>query len=128
HPAARRVLARGDAIVRSRLEEEKKAKEALTALEALDVDSTEFESQFAALRLAVVAHAESEEREELSALALRLEPEQLVRMRKAAEIAESFAPTRPHPGVQSQAANLLVGPFAAMIDRARDAIAPHGKH
>jgi hypothetical protein len=33
-----------------------------------------------------------------------------------------MAPTRPHPGVESAAANILVGPFAAMLDRTRDAI------
>ncbi|GAB4585097.1 hypothetical protein Ntsu_29290 [Nocardia sp. IFM 10818] len=43
-------------------------------------------------------------------------------MRRAVEIAEALAPTRPHAGVESVGANLLVGPFAAMLDRARDAI------
>ena len=32
------------------------------------------------------------------------------------------APTRPHPGVESAPANMLAGPFASMLDRARDAI------
>jgi hemerythrin superfamily protein len=128
HPAARRVLDGGEAIVRTRLAEEKKAKEVLAELEKLDVDSVEFESKFTALQRDVLAHAESEEREELSTLAIRLEPEQLTRMRKAAEIAESFAPTRPHPGVESQAANLFAGPFAAMIDRTRDALSSRGRH
>lgn len=33
------------------------------------------------------------------------------------------APTRPHPSTpNSPAANMLVGPFAAVIDRARDAV------
>jgi hypothetical protein len=41
---------------------------------------------------------------------------------EAVAFAESIAPTRPHPGVESAAANMLVGPFAAMLDRARDAI------
>jgi hypothetical protein len=128
HPAARRHLERGDEIVRTRLAEEKKAKEVLTKLEALKPDSAEFESMFAALQRDVLAHAESEEREELSALAIHLEPEQLARMRRAAEIAESFAPTRPHPGIESQAANLFAGPFAAMIDRTRDALSSRGRH
>lgn len=35
---------------------------------------------------------------------------------------ESVSPTRPHAGVESDTAHLLVGPFAAMVDRARDAI------
>ena len=36
------------------------------------------------------------------------------------------APTRPHAGVESQVANLTAGPFAAMLDRARDAIVGKG--
>jgi hypothetical protein len=43
-------------------------------------------------------------------------------MRRAVEIAESTAPTRPHPGVESAPANMLAGPFASMLDRARDLI------
>jgi len=122
HPAARRVLEGGDAIIAARLVEERTAKEALIWLERLDVDSAKFEAKFRALQRDVLAHAESEENEELSALELHLDPEQLQRMRKAAEIAESLAPTRPHPGVESKAANVLAGPFAAMIDRTRDAL------
>jgi hypothetical protein len=43
-------------------------------------------------------------------------------MRTAVKLAEAVAPTRPHAGVESPMANLLVGPFAAMLDRARDTI------
>ena len=43
-------------------------------------------------------------------------------MRKAVELAERLAPTRPHAGVESATGNVLVGPFAAMLDRARDAL------
>ncbi|MEU1959858.1 hypothetical protein [Nocardia sp. NPDC019304] len=43
-------------------------------------------------------------------------------MRRTVELAETMAPTRPHPGVESATANVLVGPFAAMMDRAKDMI------
>jgi hypothetical protein len=43
-------------------------------------------------------------------------------MQRAVNFMESVAPTRPHPGVESATANLLVGPFASMLDRARDAL------
>jgi hypothetical protein len=43
-------------------------------------------------------------------------------MRKAVKFAESVAPTRPHPGVESAPANMLAGPFVAMVDRVRDAL------
>ncbi len=126
HPAARRALPDGEAIIEARLREENEAKTALAELETLDIDSSEFESKFAALAKAVLAHAAAEEREEFARLAITLEPERLDRMQRAVELAESVAPTRPHPGVESQAANIFVGPFAAMVDRARDAVM--GKH
>lgn len=47
-------------------------------------------------------------------------------MGRAAKLAEAIAPTRPHAGVESQVANILAGPFAAMLDRARDATVGKG--
>jgi hypothetical protein len=43
-------------------------------------------------------------------------------MAAAVKAAEAMAPTHPHAGVESAAANLLVGPFAAMMDRTRDVL------
>jgi Hemerythrin HHE cation binding domain len=122
HPAARKSLRDGDIIVEARLREENSAKQVLTALEDLDVDSTEFATQFATLETSVIAHASSEEREEFAMLAGVLNQEQLTRMRKAVNLVEGMAPTRPHAGVESATANMLAGPFASMIDRVRDAI------
>jgi hemerythrin superfamily protein len=122
HPAARRSLPNGDGIVRARLREEADAKTALSAIEQLEVDSPEFETQFRTLRQNVISHAESEEALEFQALGQALEPERLSRMRRVFELAEAIAPTRPHPGIESATANLLVGPFASMLDRARDAL------
>lgn len=122
HPVARRTLADGEAVVRARLHEENAAKKVLTVLETLDVDSAEFDQKLRALRVDVVAHAEKEEKEEFEKLGQELDAAQRQRMRKAAELAEAVAPTRPHAGVESHAANLIAGPFASMIDRARDAL------
>lgn len=123
HPAARRALPDGAAIVDARLKEENEAKKALAELETLDVDSAEFDSKLQTLKSDVIAHAESEEQDEFARLASALDQSRLDRMRKAAEFAEKVAPTRPHAGVESATANLLAGPFAAMMDRARDAMA-----
>lgn len=120
HPAARKELAGGEGIVSARLEEENEAKRVLSQLEELNVDSPEFEAKFSKLETAVIAHAESEEHQEFEPLANSLNQEQLNRMRKAVSFAESIAPTRPHAGVESATANMLVGPFASMMDRARD--------
>jgi hypothetical protein len=122
HPAARRSLPDGQKLIDARLMEENEAKKILAELEDLDVDSTEFAMQFDLLQRAVLVHAQAEERDEFAQLASALDQGQLDRMRRAAELAEKMAPTRPHPGVESATANVLVGPFASMLDRARDAL------
>jgi hemerythrin superfamily protein len=123
HPAARRALPNGATIVEARLHEENEAKKVLAELEKLDVDSTEFANSLNLLERSVLVHARAEEAEEFDKLASVLDQTQLERMRRAAEFAERMAPTRPHPGVESATANLLAGPFASMLDRARDAFA-----
>jgi hemerythrin superfamily protein len=125
HPRARRALDNGDEVVAARLEEEHKGKQAIAEIEKLDVDSAEFETKFATLVQDVKAHAEAEEHTEFERIAEKLDDEQLKGMRKAVEIAEKMAPTHPHPGVESATANMLVGPFAAMMDRAKDLMTGH---
>jgi hypothetical protein len=93
----------------------------LTQLEKLDVDSPDFVKLLTQLETDVVAHAETEENQEFSKLSDVLDQDDLEKMRTAVERAEKLAPTRPHPGVESATANLLAGPFAAMMDRTRDA-------
>jgi hypothetical protein len=78
------------------------------------------------LRDAVVDHAEHEERDEFARLSEELSSDELAMMGRAAALAEAIAPTRPHAGVESQVANLTAGPFAAMLDRSRDAITGKG--
>lgn len=122
HPRAENTIPEGRDIVAARLAEEHEAKEALAALEKMDADSDEFESGLEELESSVLAHASAEESLEFARLESDLEPDQLERMRRAAETAERMAPTRPHAGVESASANKVLGPFAAMLDRARDAI------
>jgi hemerythrin superfamily protein len=122
HPAAKRELPDGELIVRERLQEENEAKRVLAQLEDLDVESAEFGRLFVTLQAAVLRHAQAEEEEEFERLADVLDQSRLESMRKAVIFAESVAPTRPHPGIESAAGNMLVGPFASMVDRARDAI------
>jgi hemerythrin superfamily protein len=121
HPRARRELVGGEYVVDASLAEEHAAKELIATLEGVqDVDTLEFDEQLSSLKAAVIAHAEHEERQEFSQLAVELDAEQLRRMGQAARLIEQFAPTRPHPGLESGAANMLVGPFASMLDRTRD--------
>ncbi|UNB52661.1 hemerythrin domain-containing protein [Mycolicibacterium sp. YH-1] len=122
HPRARQDIEGGDIIVDARLQEEHDAKEHLSALEAMDIDSQEFLDELTLFKAAVIDHAEREETEEFNRLQRDLEPDDLKRMVSAVRAAQAIAPTRPHPGVESAVLNFAVGPFASMLDRARDAI------
>jgi hemerythrin superfamily protein len=122
HPRLRREADDGDAIVDALLHEEHEAKELLSTIEGLDVTSKEFIAELSKLREAVLAHAEHEELEEFPKLLKEVDVDDLKRMATAVKAAEAIAPTRPHAGVESAKLNFAVGPFASMLDRARDLI------
>jgi hypothetical protein len=122
HPLARRSLPGGEEIVDDRLEEERKAKEKLARLENLGIDSPRFLPELDELRIAVLTHARSEERYEFHRLRAELGDTQRRRLAVAVKLAESVAPTHPHPGVETATENILLGPAAAVFDRVRDAI------
>jgi len=122
HPRARREVAAGDEIVDARLAEEHEAKQQLSKLESMDIGSKQFIDQLAKFRDAVIDHAEHEENEEFNKLERKLTSDERERLAKAVLAAEAIAPTRPHAGVESAKVNFAVGPFASMLDRARDAI------
>jgi hemerythrin superfamily protein len=122
HPRARGGLSSGDDIVDARLREEHDAKVQLQRLEGLDIGSEIFLAEFRLFQLAVVDHADREEAEEFPGLQRDLGADDLRKMAMAVQAAEAIAPTRPHPGIESVKANLVAGPFASMLDRARDAI------
>ena len=126
HPRAKRKIPNGDKIVEARLDEENEAKTVLSELEKLDVDDQSFTDTLTTLRDAVVGHAEQEEKQELVRLEQELGADELEQLGRAVKLAEAIAPTRPHAGVESQIANLFAGPFAAMVDRARDTIIGKG--
>ena len=122
HPRARREITDGDAVVDARLKEEHEAKEQLSRLEKMDIGSQEFIDELTKFRDDVIEHADNEEAEEFDQLTSKLDGDDLKRMAGAVLAAEAIAPTRPHPGVESAKMNFAAGPFASMLDRARDLI------
>ncbi|GAA0910017.1 hemerythrin domain-containing protein [Streptomyces thermoalcalitolerans] len=122
HPYARRKLPGGDQVVEDRLAEEREAKETLAALDEMDPDDPEFMPRLLALRTDVQEHARAEERYEFTHIRRTADPAELASMAKALKAAEAMAPTRPHPGAETAAANVALGPLAAVMDRTRDAI------
>jgi hemerythrin superfamily protein len=113
----------GEAIANARLKEESEAETLLKEMEKLDTASEEFDRKLAKLRRDVEAHAEAEESKEFPRIVAKESSERLEKMGKAYDMAKKMAPTRPHPSTpNTPVANMLVGPFAAVIDRARDAV------
>jgi hypothetical protein len=108
-----------------RLEEEHEAKTVLRKLEKLDVDSVEFTRLLTELRDAVLDHAEHEEKDEFA----RLGQELSSGARNHGPCREARRSDRAQPPARwSRIAGrqLVAGPFAAMLDRARDAIIGKG--
>ncbi|WP_329136794.1 hemerythrin domain-containing protein [Streptomyces sp. NBC_00670] len=122
HPFARKGFPGGEQVVKDRLAEEKAAKETLAALDELDTDDPTFMPQLLKLRKDVQAHARAEERYEFTHIRRSTGTTDLAAMAKAVKAAEAMAPTRPHPGVESGAKNMALGPVAALVDRTRDAV------
>ncbi|MET9324855.1 hemerythrin domain-containing protein [Streptomyces sp. NPDC003038] len=122
HPFARRTLQAGAEVVEDRLAEEKAAKETLAALEDLDTDDPTFMPRFKKLRTDVQEHARAEERYEFIHIRRSTDGTRLAAMAKAVKAAEAMAPTRPHPGIESAAANMALGPVMALMDRTKDAV------
>ena len=120
HPLAREAMDGGEGVIEDRLAEERDAKEQLSALEAVDPGSAEFTTRLAELREAVLAHAHFEETYEFRYLRREVDPGRLRALANVVRAAEATAPTHPHPGVESAAANLTVGPVVAAFDRAKD--------
>ncbi|MFJ8363708.1 hemerythrin domain-containing protein [Streptomyces sp. NPDC093984] len=122
HPFARRALSGGDQVVDDRLAEERAAKETLADLDTMDTDDPEFLPRLRALRADVQQHARAEERYEFTHIRRTADPTRLAAMANVIKAAEAVAPTRPHPGVESAAANVAFGPVAALMDRTKDAV------
>ncbi|GAA3165023.1 hemerythrin domain-containing protein [Streptomyces virens] len=122
HPFARQGFSGGEQVVKDRLAEEKAAKETLAALDEMDTDDPQFMPQLLRLRADVQAHARAEERYEFTHIRRSTDVTDLAAMAKAIKAAEAMAPTRPHPGVESAAKNMALGPVAALMDRTKDTV------
>ncbi|UNZ21828.1 hemerythrin domain-containing protein [Streptomyces sp. 891-h] len=125
-PAAKKTA--GEQEVEARNSEEKEANEVLAELDKLEFGSERFTSMLADFEQSVSEHAEHEERDEFPALRTRLSEEDRTKMGKRILAVEKAAPTRPHPAAAgSPALQWTMGPFAAVLDRARDAVSSTGK-
>jgi hemerythrin superfamily protein len=122
HPLSRTLPGDNDDLIDDRLTEERQAKETLQALVEGGVEATGFDDGILLLRQAVLEHARNEERYEFPRLRQHVPADRLRQLAGALRAAEAAAPTRPHPGTESAAANVVAGVPLAVIDRIRDAV------
>jgi hemerythrin superfamily protein len=112
----------GEAVADARMNEENESKDVLAKLEKLDIASEDFARTFETFAKSVLEHAQAEEAYEFPMLRSMLDAGKLEQAEKALLMAEKTAPTHPHPSARSTAMNYLTGPFAALTDRAKDAV------
>ncbi|GLP69781.1 hemerythrin [Streptomyces sp. TUS-ST3] len=121
-PFTRTSVPDGAMVADERLAEEREAKELLSRLDGMDTDDPKFLSELRTLRLDVMKHARAEERYEFNHIRRHADKARLGAMATALKAAEAVAPTRPHPGTESAAENMTLGPVTALVDRTRDAV------
>lgn len=120
-PIAKKQVSEREAAARNR--EEAEANKALAELEQMDLDDSRFEAKLTELEKSVGEHADNEERIEFPAIRSSCSSEQLRKKGKRLLLAEKTAPTHPHPAVAgSTAAQWTAGPFASLLDRAKEAL------
>lgn len=123
YPVVRRVIPNGERLADARIKEQAEAEELLAKLEKAGVEDDKFLQMFHKLQSAVLEHADKEENLIFEPMRQALEPDKRRQMASLYEKAKLVAPTHPHPGVpNTPPGNIIIGPVAALVDRARDAI------
>lgn len=113
----------GSDVTDARNHEESEANKVLAQLEQLEVGTPDFDTQFAAFAADVKEHAEAEEKDEFPAVVDGADEAERKRLGTMLLAVEKVAPTHPHPmSAGSPAAVWATGPFASLVDHARDAI------
>jgi len=121
HPIAKRAGSDGERIVKARLEEEATAASVLSELEGLGPDGDQFGTRLAMFHRAVLEHAEAEEKELFPLIDSECSAKESNELADAIVSGEQLAPTHAHPHLgQNPLELMLVGPFVAMVDKARD--------
>jgi hemerythrin superfamily protein len=110
-------------VATERNQEESEANQVLANLEDLDPASEAFLATLQEFERAVDEHAEAEESQEFPRVLDALDEDERRKLGERLRAVEKMAPTHPHAtAAGSTTAQVLTGPFAAMVDRVRDAM------
>jgi hypothetical protein len=128
HPEARKAIDGGDALVDALMSEEVSIRYALVELESVPVETDDFVVRLVQIRDLVVEHNRHEENDEFPLLMEQLDVADRRRLTRAVEALSKLAATGTeaeysHADVAPGSPNMMVGPFAALLDRARRIIA-----
>jgi hemerythrin superfamily protein len=122
YPTIRAEAPDGKDEVAPRLEEQAEAEELLADMERDDRSSAEFGQKLQKLHDAVLAHAAAEEENIFPLLRAIEDTETRAELGARYEKAKAAAPTHPHPHApDTPPGNMVLGPIAALFDKARDA-------
>jgi hemerythrin superfamily protein len=123
YPVARQVVPNGDRLADARIKEQSEAERLLAEMEKVGGEDDKFDAMFRKLHAAVLEHAEKEQNLIFEPMRQHLDADKRRSMAGLYEKAKSVAPTHPHPNApDTPPGNVMVGPVAALVDQARDAI------
>lgn len=123
YPTIRHEGSTGGDVADARLAEQAQAEELLAEMEHDDTSSAAFAGKFTKLRKSVLDHAKAEESTVFPLLESSTSSEDRQELGSRYIKAKDRAPTHPHPHApDTSPGNKLLGPVAAMFDRARDAV------
>lgn len=123
YPAIREEGLAGNEVADARLAEQAEAEQLLADMESQESASGAFTAKFKKLRDSVLAHAAAEESTAFPLLEMATTVDERKELGTRYEKAKDSAPTHPHPHApDTPPGNKLLGPIAAILDRARDAV------
>lgn len=123
YPLVRACLPEGSETADHAIEEHAEVKALLSDIEDLDAGTTKHTESMMKTIDSVRHHIEDEEGSVFPALREQAENETLETVGDIVEKAKKVVPTHPHPMVPGNAtAQLVAGPWAALVDRARDLV------
>ena len=122
YPAVRAALPDVEEDILESLEEHHVVKWTLSELDGMDPEHERFVAKVTVLMESVRHHVEEEESDMFPKVREALGRKALVEIGDAMEAAKKVAPTRPHPRQPDEPpGNLMAGPAAAALDKARKA-------
>lgn len=125
YPLLRMKVEGGSDLANEAIEEHQEVKRLLADLEKLEAGSAEHRKTLDQVITSVRHHVEEEEGDVFPGLRAKVDEKTLERLGTVVEQAKKVVPTHPHPLVPGTAsAQLVAGPWAAMVDKVRDLLSP----